>query len=142
MTDASRLWSVDDVAARFEDAANTSRRLPPVRVQGYFNSWPVFVRKEWESFASDEKVYRPLPPRPEAIDQMLEVMRWVQWLEVEQRHLVWMRAKRYGWRDITIRFACDRSTAWRRWQKALELVATQLNDTGVPKPSKFLSNVG
>jgi hypothetical protein len=38
----------------------------------------------------------------------------VQWLEVEQRHLVWMRAKRYGWRDITIRFACDRTTAWRR----------------------------
>jgi hypothetical protein len=45
---------------------------------------------------------------------MLETMRWVQWLEVEQRHLVWMRAKRYGWRDITIRFACDRTTAWRR----------------------------
>jgi hypothetical protein len=51
---------------------------------------------------------------------MLETMRWVQWLEVEQRHLVWMRAKRYGWRDITIRFACDRTTAWRRWQRALQ----------------------
>jgi hypothetical protein len=50
---------------------------------------------------------------------MLETMRWVQWLEVEQRHLVWMRAKRYGWRDITIRFACDRTTAWRHWQRAL-----------------------
>lgn len=142
MTDASRLWSLDDVAARFEDAASTGRRLPPVRVQGYFNSWPAFVRNEWEAFSSDAREHRPFPPRPEAIERMLEVMRWVQWLEVEQRHLVWMRAKRYGWRDITIRFACDRSTAWRRWQKALELIATQLNDTGVPKSSKFLSNVG
>ena len=36
-------------------------------------------------------------------------------------------AKRYGWRDITIRFACDRTTAWRRWQRALQTVADQLN---------------
>jgi hypothetical protein len=54
-------------------------------------------------------------------------MRWVQWLEVELRHLVWMRAKGYGWRDITIRFACDRTTAWRRWQKALQTVTDRLN---------------
>jgi hypothetical protein len=112
-------WQLDveDVAARFEEAASTGRRLPPpVRVQGYFNTWPIIVRKEWEAFAADEHVYRPFPPtrrhRPDAGDDA-----WVQWLEVEQRHLVWMRAKRYGWRDITIRFACDRTTAWRRWQR-------------------------
>ena len=32
-----------------------------------------------------------------------------------------------GWRDITIRFACNRSTAWRRWQAALAHVAAKLN---------------
>ena len=76
-------WTIEDVAARFEDAASTGRRLPPVRVQGYFNCWPAIVRREWEMFAADEKVYRPYPPSPEAIDQMLETMKWVQWLEVE-----------------------------------------------------------
>jgi hypothetical protein len=127
MVNRRNAWTIEDVAARFEEAASTGRRLPPVRVQGYFNCWPAIVRKEWESFAADEKVYRPFPPSPEAIDRMLETMQWVQCLEVEQRHLVWMRAKRYGWRDITIRFACDRTTAWRRWQKALETVTTMLN---------------
>ena len=77
-----------------------------------------------------------------AIDRMLETMRWVQWLEVEQRHLVWMRAKRYGWRDITIRFACDRTTAWRRWQRAMEIVAANLNSEGVRLPSKNVGNLG
>jgi hypothetical protein len=57
-----------------------------------------------------------LPPTPQAIDRMLETMRWVQWLEVEQRHLVWMRAKRYELARHHRRFACDRTTAWRRWQ--------------------------
>jgi hypothetical protein len=44
-------WTIDDVAARFAEAAETGRRLPPVRVQGYFSVWPAFVRKEWEGFA-------------------------------------------------------------------------------------------
>ena len=135
-------WTIDDVAARFEDAAVTGQRLPPVRVQGYFNTWPAFVRTAWEAFSSDAPEYRPFPPSPVDIDRMLETMRWVQWLEVEQRHLVWMRAKRYGWRHITIRFACDRTTAWRRWQKALEIVATNLNAEGGCSPSKIVSNVG
>ena len=120
-------WTIDDVAARFAEAAETGRRLPRVRVQGYFNVWPAFVRDGWEGFDDKDYEYRPLPPTPEAIERMLEVMRWVQWLEVEQRHLVWMRAKRYGWRDISVRFACDRSTAWRHWQRALQTVTDQLN---------------
>jgi len=74
-----------------------------------------------------ERVYRPFPPTPVDIDRMLETMRWVQWLELEQRHLVWMRAKRYCWRDISIRFACDRTTAWRRWKLAIETVTDRLN---------------
>ena len=37
-------WTIEDVAARFEEAASTARRLPPVRVQGYFNCWPEIKR--------------------------------------------------------------------------------------------------
>lgn len=132
MADTSQHWTIEDVAARFTEAAETGRRLPPVRVQGYFNTWPAFVRKEWEAFSSDDREYRPFPPSPQAIDRMLQTMRWVQWLEVEQRHLVWMRAKDYEWRDISIRFACDRTTAWRRWQRALQVVAGQLNGSAGP----------
>ncbi len=122
-------WTPEDVVARFRDAADTSRRLPPVRVQGYFNVWPAFVREAWETYPEDEHVYRPLPPSPQAIDRMLETMRWVQWLEVEQRHLIWMRAKQYGWKSICRRFGCNRTTAWRRWQKALHVVTDRLNQT-------------
>ena len=132
MVDRRADWTIEVVAARFEEAASTGRRLPTVRVQGYFNTWPLIVREDWETYAADEKVYRPFPPTPDAIERMLEAMKWVQWLEIEQRHLVWMRAKRYGWHDITIRFACNRTTAWRRWQKALQTVADQLNGAVTP----------
>jgi Domain of unknown function (DUF6362) len=124
----SPVWTPETVADRFTEAAVTARRLPPVRVQGYFNCWPAFARNEWEAFSADEPVHRPFPPSPEDVDRMLETMRWVLWLEVEQRHLVWMRAKRYGWREIGIRFACDRTTAWRHWQSAIRAIVDQLNN--------------
>lgn len=100
-----------------------------LRSTSYFNTWPTIVRRPWEVFAADEKsCYSPPPPAPDAIERMMETMQWVQWLDVEQRHLVWMRAKRYGWRAITVHFACNRTTAWRRWQKALEIVTAHLNE--------------
>ncbi len=120
-------WTTEDVAARFAEAAETGRRLPRVKVQGYFNVWPAFAREVWESSPDDDHVYRPLPPTPQAIERMMETMRWVQWLEEEQRHLIWMRAKQREWKDICRRVGCDRTTAWRRWHKALQVVVDHLN---------------
>lgn len=121
-------WTVEAVASRFIEAVHTSRRLPPVRVQGYFNVWPILARQAWEVMSHDDIEPRPLPPDPEAIERMMETLRWVQWLEEEQRHLVWMRAKEHEWKDICRRFGCDRTTAWRRWQRALGVVAARLNE--------------
>jgi len=127
MAERTTPWTPDDVANRFEDAAVTARRLPSANVQGYFNAWPTIVRCQWEMLATDERVVCRFPPSPKDVEQMLEVMLWVQWLEVEQRHLVWMRAKRYGWREISIRFACCTKTAQRHWQQALQLMVDHLN---------------
>lgn len=127
-------WTVDALSARFESAAVTARRLPSAKVQGYFNAWPTIVRSQWEALAAaDERVLCRFPPSPKDVEQMLEVMLWVQWLEVEQRHLVWMRAKRYGWRDICTRFGFDRTTGWRHWHKAMELMAEKLNAAAADK---------
>lgn len=120
-------WTIEDVAARFAEAAETSRRLPRVTVQGYFNVWPAFARDAWEAYPEDEHVYRPLPPTPQAIERMLETMRWVIWLEEDDRHLVWMRAKDIDWKIIARRLACHRSTAWRAWQRALADITANLN---------------
>ncbi len=121
------MWSVDDIAERFREAAQTARRLPPVRVQGYFNTWPAILRQPWETYSGGDVLYR-FPPDPATIDRMEETMRWVLWLTEEQRHLVWMRAEEREWREICRRFGCDRTTAWRRWQKALDIVACRLNE--------------
>jgi hypothetical protein len=118
-------WTNEKVAARFMEAAKTAHRLPPVKVQGYFNAWPEFKRMPWENLGAEPEPIR-LPPTPETVERMLETMQWVLWLEEEQRHLIWMRAERKRWRDICARFGCNRTTAWRRWKTALEAVAGEL----------------
>lgn len=57
---------------------------------------------------------------------MLEAMRWVQWLEVEQRKLVWMRAQHYRWSEIARCHGCAVRTAQRRWDIALWVVVQNL----------------
>ncbi len=116
-------WTIEEVAYRFAEAVETGRRLPRVQVQGYFTIWPAFAQQ----VSTDDDGYRRLPPSPDALERMLETQRWVQWLEEEQRHLIWMRAKQYEWSDICKRFGCERTTAWRRWQRALGIVAARLN---------------
>ena len=42
---ADREWTADCVADHFEEAFSTLRKLPPVKAQGYFNTWPDIVRR-------------------------------------------------------------------------------------------------
>ena len=127
MSGVRPVWETHEIASRFIEAAQTARRLPPVRVQGYLTLWPTIVRSAYERLSSEDVPTLHIPPSPRDVERMLEVMRWVQWLEVEQRHLVWMRAQHYGWREIGIRFACASRTAQRHWQVAVCVVTWQLN---------------
>ena len=124
-------WTIEAVAERLGEADQTARRLPPVRVQGYFNVWPPFVRTEFERMASDHAPPQRFPPSPQDINRMLETMAWMQWLEEDQRHLVWMRAQRYPWSDIAKRNGCVIRTAQRRWHSALSVMCAKLNQSGI-----------
>nr|SPS06252.1 putative RNA polymerase sigma factor [Candidatus Nitrotoga fabula] len=122
-------WTIDDVAARFVEAAKTARRLPPDRSPGYASAWPALQRMAIDlGIQSGEDRKLRTPPSSAAVVRMLETNRWVQWLDQDLRHLVWMRADRRDWQEICRRFGCDRTTAWRRWKKALQIVADQLTD--------------
>lgn len=125
-------WTVEIVAERFREAAQIARRLPSVKVQGYVCAWPEVVRQAWERNASEDAHWR-FPPSHQAIERMEETMRWVVSLNEDERHLVWMRAEERDWREISRRFGCNRTTAWRRWNKALSHVVTQLNAPSISR---------
>ena len=127
MANFTGFWTAEVVAARLHEAAMTGRRLPSAMVKGYYNIWSVIVRQEWERWALDDRPVQRFPPSPEAVERMMETMRWMQYIQEDQRRLLWMRAHGRRWREISTFFTCDRSTARRRWGQALAVVARKLN---------------
>ena len=119
-------WTEKDVAERFEEAIATLRKLPAVRVRGYFNAWPEIVRSPREIATGDIKPMR-LRPLPDAIDRMEETLDWIFWVNEQERKLIWSRASKKPWKVICQEIGYSRSIAWKKWQHALLRVAKRLN---------------
>ena len=124
MTD--RHWTTDDVADHFEEAFRTLRKLPPLKAQGYFGTWPQVLRTKREIAAMEPEPMRVWPSAA-AITRLERTFDWVLWIEEPERKLVWSRAARVPWKVIAGEMGCDRTTAWRRWQLALTKIAARLN---------------
>lgn len=121
-------WTATDIADRFEEAVQTLKRMPPVRVQGYFNAWPEITRSVAEIIQGEKLPTRLGPPTPGAISRMEETLDWIFWLKDEdERRLVWLRAARVPWRPICWRLGFGRTKAWQMWVIALLKIATRLN---------------
>jgi len=119
-------WTPTLVADRMEEAVATLRKLPPVKVRGYFSVWPTIKFAELEVL-QQEKLPIRLRAQPDAIDRLEETLSWMAWLEIEERKLLWKRGAKMRWKSICWEFGCDRSTAWRKWVIALTKVAGRLN---------------
>ncbi|MDE3015741.1 MAG: helix-turn-helix domain-containing protein [Pseudomonadota bacterium] len=121
-------WTMTDIADRFEEAAKTLRRMPPVTVKGYFNTWPPIVRTIMEQMQAEQEPLRRGPPSAEAISRMEETIHWIFLLDDEdERRLVWLRAERVYWKQICWRIGCGRTKAWQMWVMALLKIVTRLN---------------
>ena len=121
-------WTAAMVEHRIKEAARTLRRLPDKKVTGYFNLWPA-IKYDAVEVLQQEARFRPGPPMADEIDEMEEVMFvwFLKWLEADERKLLWLRAERVRWRLICTQLGCDRTTAWRRYARALEKLAERLN---------------
>ena len=119
-------WTVEDVADHFEEAFRTLRKLPPVKVQGYFNAWPQIVRTDREILAMEPEPMR-VRPSTAAITRLEQTFDWVLWIDEDERRLIWWRAARRPWKEITYELGVDRSTTSRQHKLALTKIAARLN---------------
>ena len=125
-------WTAKMVEERLVDAAQVMRRLPPVRVPGYFNTWPKMVVEFADRVGQHPEPMRLPPPSTAAITRMEETVGWLRWLEGEDAKLVWSRADRTPWKAICWEFGIARATANRRWQYGLSVIAWRLNGRRLP----------
>jgi len=120
-------WTPLMVEERLAEAADVLKRLPPVRVQGYYSLWPRYIYEFADLVGQEPPEMRLPPPSAAAITRMDEAMEWLNWLEPDDAKLVWMRAERRRWKVICVRLGITRATAHRHWQYAMLLMAWRLN---------------
>ena len=125
-------WTRAAVEARLEEAAWVMRRLPPVKVQGYFNAWPEYRHSFGETVGQEPSMRAPLPS-PQAIDRAEATLLWLRWLEKDDGRLLWLRANRKPWKPICWELGISRATANRRWQYGIAVIVWRLNGRRVPR---------
>jgi Domain of unknown function (DUF6362) len=129
---AETRWTPLMVEERLVEAADVMRRLPEVRVPGYFNTWPKILHEFADLVGQAPPHLKRPPPAPDAVSRMEETLGWLRWLEAEDARLVWERASSTRWKAICWRFGISRTTAHRRWEYALSLMAWRLNGRRTP----------
>jgi hypothetical protein len=125
-------WTPSLIEERFVDAADVMKRLPDVRVPGYFNTWPRALR-EFADMVGQETgpLHRPRPS-PAAISRMEETLGWLLWLEQLDRKIVWRRAKGDRWKAVCAEVGLTRSAAHQHWMFSLCVISLRLNGRRIP----------
>jgi Domain of unknown function (DUF6362) len=119
-------WTRDMVEERVIEAAAVLRKLPGLRSQGTFSTWPEILRTPREIALGDPKPMKVLPS-PSAISRMEETLTWNRFLERDDAHLMWQRAEWTPWKELCHRYGISRPTAHRRYDYALSVIAWRLN---------------
>lgn len=114
------------VEDRIQSAARTLRRLPDVKVQGYFSTWPAIIREPLEILQMEPEKMRIRPSQQDITDMEEVLFVWLKWLDPDERRLVWLRAERVRWKLICGRFGVGRTKAWEMYRRALARIAAKL----------------
>jgi hypothetical protein len=126
-------WTRQLVAEHFEEAVYTTRKLPAVRVQGYFNAWPDIKYTPRELMLMETRAIK-MQATPDAISRLEQALQWMQWLTVLERKLVWRRAAKMSWKSICLEFSLSQAGASYKWRHALTKISSYLN-SNAPKLS-------
>jgi hypothetical protein len=125
-------WTPSLIQERFIEAADVMKRLPDVRVPGYFNTWPKVLR-EFADLVGQEAVPMCRPrPSPDAISRMEETLGWLLWLEPLDAKIVWLRATGERWKTVCWTVGLARQTAHQHWLYALCVISLRLNGRRIP----------
>ncbi len=121
------MLTINELRDRYREAWLVARRVPSGINLGHASYWPEFNPNRWEVYHSEDARIKSAPPSSDAVDRMVECMRWLRWLSEEERELVWLRAGGLSWRDIAKKSGLSRMTASRYWRKAMMHVILRQN---------------
>jgi hypothetical protein len=131
---ADKIWTPSMVEERFVEAADVMKRLPEVRVPGYYSLWPKVIHEFADLVQQEPPRLRRPPPAPDAISRMEETLEWLRWLEPTDARIVWLRANGERWKVVCYHVGLARAAANEHWVYALCVIAWRLNGLRLAQP--------
>lgn len=130
---AAQHWTPLLVEERLAEAADVIKRLPPVKVRGYFNTWPQIVHEFSDLVEQEPQLMKRPTPSAAAITRMEETFGWTVGLDPMDAKIVMLRARGERWKHICGTVGLARTAAHEHWLYALCTIAWRLNGCGIPK---------
>lgn len=124
---AETRWTPPLVEERLTEAADVLKRMPPVKVKGYFSTWPTVVHDFGDLVGQEPPLLRRPFPSAAAISRMEETLGWTVGLDPLDAKIVWLRANGARWKEVCWKVGLSRSTAGQRWLYGLCVIAWRLN---------------
>jgi hypothetical protein len=125
-------WTPSIIEERFVEAADVMKRLPDVRVPGFYSLWPKALHEFADLVGQEPPRLRRPPPTPAAISRMEETLGWLAWLEPTDAKILWLRANGERWKLVCCKVGLGRAAANERWLYALCVIAWRLNRQHLP----------
>lgn len=126
--------TIDEIKENLVFAAEVMRRLPTVKVRGYFCAWPKFCSDN-DVFSGDSDVW--MPPLPHEVEAMEVILEWLKLTSVENRQIIWVRSCGMGWKNIATKCGKSRSSIIRLYNLGLQEIQNALKNNENAKNLHF-----
>jgi hypothetical protein len=126
-------WTPSLVEERLTEAADILKRLPPVTVRGYFNTWPKIVYEFSDLIGQEPPLMKRPFPSAAAISRMEQTLSWTVGLDPVDAKIAWLRAYGARWKTICGKAGLARAAVHEHWLYALCVIAWRLNNENIPK---------
>jgi hypothetical protein len=118
-------FDVVEISDRIDQAAETLRRLPPVRVRGYRSNWPTIIYSANEAYGWEPSKHVKSIPTGQEIDEMEEVVDWFLKIKKQseltpyETKLIWWRAFGDKWDAIKYKTGYGETKLRADWKRAI-----------------------
>ena len=120
-------WTKDSVKQRFDEAAQTLRRLPnEIKLGHHTSRWPNIIYDKSE-IIRQEKLELKLCAAPDAVDRLDETLAWGYWLSYIEIKIIWAKAERKTWKEICRECGVPKTTGYRYWNQGIIKISNRLN---------------
>lgn len=139
------IWTAEEVFYQLAEAASTIKALRlssrdfPSNKATY---WPDVVRDAMEAYGYDAPKFSRETPSAEAITRMDRALRWLLWIDQDQRRIAWARAEGIPWRKLEDWDGRSRTTLQKVHNEAIDAIRGKLNASVIAQAVAFTWGTG